>query len=276
AAGAAQRREPAGAGPASGPSFYSATPGAGATTQEGTLEAVQAIAAATGVPGACHLTCVGATREEVDAVARHYLDAGIRRIVALRGDPPGGPGHFTPHPGGYRNAADLVGGLMRIADFDISVAAYPERHPDSPDRAADLANLKAKLDAGAARAVTQFFFDAEDFLRFRDEARKAGIDKPLVPGIMPIRDLDQIRRFAAACGASVPDFVADRIEAAGPERADRQAVSVDLAAELCERLAGEGIGAFHIYTLNQSDMTAALCARLRAGEAATVDQPAGD
>lgn len=254
---------------ATGPAFFSVTYGAGGTTQTGTLETIQAVRQAAGWEGAAHLTAVAQSKATVDAVARDYLAAGVSRIVALRGDPQNGDTSYRPHPEGYANAADLVQGLRRIHDFDISVAAYPEVHPDSRDSAADLDNLKAKFDAGANRAITQFFFDADAYLRFRDAAAARGIWQPILPGILPIRDLEQLHRFAAGCGATIPDFVVQRIEAAGQERKDRQRVAVDLAAELCARLARHGVPGFHFYTLNQSDMVTEVCRRLdlaRAGD----------
>lgn len=247
---------------ATAPAFFSVTYGAGGTTQTGTLETIQAVGGATGWQGAAHLTAVAQSKVTVDAVARDYLAAGVSRIVALRGDPQNGDTSYRPHPDGYSNAADLVGGLRRIHDFDISVAAYPEVHPDSRDSAADLDNLKSKFDAGANRAITQFFFDADAYLRFRDAATTRGIWQPILPGILPIRDLEQLRRFAAGCGAAIPDFVVRRIEAAGENRRDRQRVAIDLAAELCQRLVRHGVPGFHFYTLNQADMVTEVCRRI--------------
>ncbi len=244
------------------PAFFSVTYGAGGTTQTGTLDTIRSIAGATGWAGAAHLTAVAQSKATVDAVARDYLRAGVSRIVALRGDPQNGDAVYRPHPDGYANAAALVAGLRRIHDFDISVAAYPEVHPDSRDVAADLDNLRAKFDAGANRAITQFFFDADSYLRFRDAASAHGIWQPILPGILPIRDLDQLRRFAAGCGATIPDAVVQRIEAAGTDRKERQRVGIDLAAELCQRLVRHGVDGFHFYTLNQSDMVTAVCERL--------------
>lgn len=251
----------------SNPAFFSVTYGAGGTTQTGTLDTIQAIGDATGWAGAAHLTAVAQSKAKVDAVAREYLAAGVSRIVALRGDPQNGETVYRPHPDGYANAAALVAGLRRIHDFDISVAAYPEVHPDSRDTAADLDNLRAKFDAGANRAITQFFFDADSFLRFRDAASARGIWQPILPGILPIRDLDQLHRFAAGCGATIPASVVQRIEAVGSDRKDRQRIGVDLAAELCQRLIRHGVDGFHFYTLNQSDMVNAVCARLDVAKA---------
>jgi methylenetetrahydrofolate reductase (NADPH) len=195
------------------PRFVSVTYGAGGSTRERTLRMVSRVKAETGVDAAAHLTCVGASRDEVDAVVRGYQQAGVGRIVALRGDPPEGAGQpFVPHPEGYRNAADLVAGIRRLGDFDISVAAYPEKHPQSPDWQADIDNLKRKLDAGASRAITQMFFDNADYLRFVERARRAGITAPIVPGIQPIHSFKQISGFAARCGASIPAWLAARFE----------------------------------------------------------------
>lgn len=246
------------------PNFFSVTYGAAGSTQKGTPEAVEAVREASGRLAAAHLTAAGAARSAVDAVARDFVARGIDRIVALRGDARDGAGRYEPHPQGYRNAADLVAGLKRIHDFDISVAAYPEVHPDSPSPEADVDNLKAKLDAGATRAITQFFFEPEMFLRFRDRVTARGIYQPIVPGIMPIRDLDQIRRFADGCGATVPASVAGAIEAAGEERAERRRVAIDLTVDLCVRLMRHGVDAFHFYTLNHADMSLAIVERLLA------------
>ncbi|WP_323016139.1 methylenetetrahydrofolate reductase [NAD(P)H], partial [Devosia sp.] len=195
------------------PRFVSVTYGAGGSTRERTLRMVSRIKAETGVDAAAHLTCVGATRDEVDGVVRGYREAGINRIVALRGDPPEGVGQpFTPHPQGYQNAADLVAGLRRIGDFDISVAAYPEKHPQSPDWAYEIDNLKRKIDAGADRAITQMFFSNSHYLRYLERARAAGISAPIVPGIQPIHSFKQIASFAGRCGASIPGWLAERFE----------------------------------------------------------------
>lgn len=242
------------------PEFCSVTYGAGGSNQTGTLDAVLSVQEASGSPGAAHLTAAGQSREAVEAVARTFLDNGIGRIVALRGDSRD-EGPYRPHPEGYANAAELVAGLKKIHDFDISVAAYPEKHPDSPTPEADLENLKAKLDAGADRAITQFFFDADSFLRYRDRLAAAGVYKPVIPGVLPIRDIEQVQRFAAQCEAVVPPMVVaaydglDRIE-------DRHKRSVDLAHELCARLVRHGVRSFHFYTLNKSDLTVEICKRL--------------
>ena len=241
------------------PRFVSVTYGAGGSTRERTLRMVSRIRTETGVDAAAHLTCVGATREEVDAVVRGYQDAGINRIVALRGDPPEGVGQpFTPHPQGYQNAADLVGGLRRIGNFDISVAAYPEKHPQSADWDTDIVNLKRKLDAGATRAITQMFFDNDDYFRFVDRARKAGITAPIVPGIQPIHSFKQISGFAARCGASIPDWLAQRFEGLDEDPETHALVASAVAAEQVLELVDHGITEFHFYTLNRSNLVLAL------------------
>ncbi|MDP6344237.1 MAG: methylenetetrahydrofolate reductase, partial [Alphaproteobacteria bacterium] len=212
-----------------------------------------------GLTCAAHLTCVGAERAEVDAIARRYWQAGIRHIVALRGDPPEGEDSYRPHPGGYENATDLVAGLRRVAEFDISVAAYPEIHPDSPSSQADLDNLKRKIDAGANRAITQFFFDADTYLRFLERARTVGIWVPIVPGILPVTNFDQVSRFAKACGASVPAWLAHLFEGLGDDPETRRLVAASVASEQCRRLQAAGVSDFHFYTLNRADLTYAIC-----------------
>ncbi|MBD8064166.1 methylenetetrahydrofolate reductase [NAD(P)H] [Devosia sp. PTR5] len=241
------------------PRFVSVTYGAGGSTRERTLRMVRRITADTGVPAAAHLTCVGASRDEVDEVVRGYQDAGVKRIVALRGDPPEGVGQpFTPHPDGYRNAADLVAGIRRIGDFDISVAAYPEKHPQSPDWQADIDNLKRKLDAGANRAITQMFFRNADYLRYLERARAAGITAPIVPGIQPIHSFKQISGFAARCGASIPDWMAERFEGLEDDPETHALVAAAVAAEQVTELLDEGVTEFHFYTLNRSNLVLAL------------------
>ncbi|WP_127753577.1 methylenetetrahydrofolate reductase [NAD(P)H] [Devosia sp. 1566] len=241
------------------PEFVSVTYGAGGTTRERTLRMVSSITDQTGLSGAAHLTCVGATRDEVDAVVRAYQAAGVNRIVALRGDPPEGVGQpFTPHPEGYRNAADLVAGIRRIGDFDISVAAYPERHPQSPDWQSDIDNLKSKLDAGATRAITQMFFNNADYLRFLERARAAGITAPIIPGIQPIHSFKQISGFAARCGASIPPWMAERFEGLDDDPETHALVASAVAAEQVTELLDEGVTAFHFYTLNRSNLVLAL------------------
>lgn len=241
------------------PRFVSVTYGAGGSTRERTLRMVSRIKAETGVDAAAHLTCVGASRDEVDQVVRGYRQAGVNRIVALRGDPPAGVGEpFEPHPEGYRNAAELVAGIRRIGDFDISVAAYPEKHPQSPDWAADIDNLKRKLDAGANRAITQMFFDNDDYRRFIDRARAAGITAPIVPGIQPIHSFRQISGFAAKSGASIPPWLAERFEGLEEDPETHALVASAVAAEQVLELVDDGVTEFHLYTLNRSPLVLAL------------------
>ena len=241
------------------PRFVSVTYGAGGTTRERTLRMVSKIKSDTGVDAAAHLTCVGASKAEVDEVVRGFQAAGISRIVALRGDPPEGIGQpFTPHPEGYRNAAELVEGILKLGDFDISVAAYPEKHPQSPDWDADIDNLKRKIDAGAKRAITQMFFDNNDYLRLVDRARKAGITAPIVPGIQPIHSFKQISGFAARCGASIPRWMAERFEGLDDDPETHALVAAAVAAEQVVELLDEGVTEFHFYTLNRSNLVLAL------------------
>jgi len=240
------------------PSFVSVTYGAGGSTRERTHATVERIRRRTPLEPAAHLTCVGAPRAEVDAIARRYWDAGIRHVVALRGDVPGG-GAFVPHPEGYSCAAELVAGLKQVADFEVSVACHPEVHPDAPSPEADLENLKAKIDAGASRAMTQFFFDVESYLRFRDRASAAGVAVPLVPGILPITNYARTRQFAEACGATIPDAIARLFDDLDDDPQTRQLVAASIAAEQCRRLAAEGVTEFHFYTLNRAELTAAIC-----------------
>lgn len=241
------------------PRFVSVTYGAGGTTRERTHNTVVRIARETELTAAAHLTCVEASRGEVDEVARAYWDAGIRHVVALRGDPPTPGQPFSPHPRGYRNAAELVAGLKAVAPFEISVAAYPETHPNSATKAADLDNLKRKLDAGADRAITQFFFSPECFFRFRDEAAAAGIDAELVPGILPVSNVAQTRTFAAACGASIPAWMDALFEGLDNLPAARQLIAATVAAELCGQLYAGGVRQFHFYTLNRAELAYAIC-----------------
>ena len=241
-----------------GPRFMSVTYGAGGSTRERTHATVARIARETDVAPAAHLTCVEATREEVDAVARHYWDAGVRHIVALRGDPPVGTA-YAPHPGGYAFAADLVRGLAAIAPFEISVAAYPEVHPAATSAAADLDNLKRKLDCGACRAITQYFFGVEPYLRFRDRARSAGITVPIVPGILPVTNFATVKRFSAACGASIPDGMAALFEGLDEDPETRKLVAATVAAEQVRGLQAEGVEEFHFYTLNRADLAYVIC-----------------
>ncbi len=241
------------------PRFVSVTYGAGGGTRERTHETVVRIARETALKPAAHLTCVGASRAEVDEVARHYWDEGIRHIVALRGDPPEGQGRYQPHSEGYAYAVDLVGGLKRIADFEISVAAYPETHPEATNAEADLDNLKRKIDAGATRAITQYFFDVEVYFRFRDRARAAGITVPIVPGILPVTNFAQVQKFSAACGASVPVWMADLFAGLDGDPDTRRMVAATVAAEQCRALVAAEVDELHFYTLNRADLTYAIC-----------------
>ena len=242
------------------PHFVSVTYGAGGTTRQRTHSTVKRILAETMLTPAAHLTCVGTTRAEVDEVIDAYAEAGVRHIVALRGDPPGGIGErFSPHPGGYQNAADLVSGIKRIADVEVSVSAYCEKHPDSPTEAADIDMLKAKIDAGATRAITQFFFDNDLYYRYLDNARTAGIDIPIVPGILPVQNFIQTKNFAARAGASVPDWLASRFEGLDEDPATRKLIAATVAAEQAMRLAEHGVSDFHFYTMNRADLAYAIC-----------------
>ena len=242
-----------------GPKFVSVTYGAGGSTRHRTHATVRRILGETPLTPAAHLTCVGASREEVDEVAHSYHAAGVRHIVALRGDPPEAGTRYEPHPGGYAHAVDLVAGLRRIADFDISIAAYPETHPDAPNPQFDLENLKRKLDAGAHRAITQFFFDTELFLRFRDRVRRAGIEAPLIPGILPVTNYGQVARFAGMCGTTVPPWLSRLFETLKDDPEARKLVAAMVAGEQCRILAAEGVSDFHFYTLNRADLTFAIC-----------------
>jgi methylenetetrahydrofolate reductase (NADPH) len=252
------------------PRFVSVTYGAGGSTRERTHHTVARIAGETVVPAAAHLTCVDATRDEVDAIARAYWEAGVRHIVALRGDPPQLGQRFEAHPQGYRNAADLVAGLKKVAPFEISVAAYPECHPDSANPQADIDNLKAKIDAGANRAISQFFFSPEAFFRFRDRAAAAGISTEIVPGILPVSNVAQTRKFAGQCGADIPSWMDRLFEGLDDHPAARQLIAATIAAEMCRKLYAGGVRHFHFYTLNRAELAFAIChlLGLRAGKAA--------
>lgn len=241
-----------------GPRFVSVTYGAGGTTQARTHATVSRIVAETALTPAAHLTCVGASRAEVEEVARRYWEAGVRHIVALRGDPPAGQTSYVPHPEGYAFAADLVAGLRRVADFEISVAAYPEGHPTALSLDHDLDNLKRKIDAGATRAITQYFFDTEVFLRFLDRCAAAGITVPVVPGIMPVSNFAQARKFSAMCGASVPAWLGTLFEGLEEDAETRRMVAAAVAAEQVRLLQANGVDEFHFYTLNRPDLTYAI------------------
>jgi methylenetetrahydrofolate reductase (NADPH) len=256
------------------PEFVSVTYGAGGSTRERTHATVTRILKETALKPAAHLTCVDATKDEVDAVARQYWNEGVRHIVALRGDPAQGTGaKYEPHPNGYQNAADLVAGLKRIADFEISVAGYPEKHPESASVEADLDNLKAKVDAGADRIITQFGFDNAHFLRYLERARAAGIWVPISPGIVPIHNFKQVAGFAKRAGASVPSWLARRFEGLEDDSATSHLVAAAVATEQVMDLVDEGIKKFHFYTLNRADLVYAIChlLGLRPARAANAD-----
>lgn len=241
------------------PRFVSVTYGAGGSTRERTLRMVSKITAETGVNAAAHLTCVSATRDEVDEIVRGYKAAGVNRIIALRGDPPAGVGQkFVAEADGYANAAELVAGIRKIGDFDISVAAYTEKHPESADWDADIDNLKRKIDAGANRAITQMFFDNDNYWRFMDRVEKAGINAPIVPGIQPIHSFKQVANFARRCGASVPAWLGERFEGLEDDPETHALVAAAVAAEQVTELADRGVTEFHFYTMNRSNLVMAL------------------
>ncbi len=242
------------------PSFVSVTYGAGGSTRERTHSTVKRILTETTLTPAAHLTCVTASRAEVDAVIEGYAQAGVRHIVALRGDPSGGISErYAPHPGGYRNAADLVGGIKRMTDIEVSVSAYPEKHPDSPTVAADLDMLKAKVDAGASRAITQFFFENSLYFRYLERVRACGIDIPIVPGILPVQNFKQTKNFAARTGASVPDWLARRFDGLDDDPVTRKLIAAAVAAEQVLDLVDHGVTDFHFYTMNRADLVYAIC-----------------
>ena len=241
------------------PAFVSVTYGADGSTRDRTHNIVTRILSETRLTPAAHLTCVGATREEIDTIARRYWDAGVRHLVALRGDPPHGSGKYQPCAGGYPYAADLVEGLMKVGAFDISVAAYPEVHPDAPSPQFDLVNLKRKVDAGATRAITQFFFDIDRYLRFRDRCAAAAIGVEIVPGLLPVTNFARTLTFAAACGATVPAWLAERFDGLDNDPTTRQLIAASTAIEQVETLRRHGVSHFHFYTLNRYELAYAIC-----------------
>jgi len=241
------------------PRFVSVTYGADGSTRARTHNVVARVQRETTLTGAPHLTCVGAARSAVLDIAREYWLSGIRHIVALRGDASQDDGSYVPHPGGFAYAVDLVAGLKQVGDFDISVAAYPETHPEATSAAADLDNLKRKIDAGATRAITQFFFDPEVYLRFRDRCRAAGITVSIVPGILPITRFPQITRFAARCGASIPGSLVRRFEGLEDDADTRRLIAASVAIEQVHALQRHGVEEFHFYTLNRAELTYAIC-----------------
>ena len=242
-----------------GPKFVSVTYGAGGSTRERTHNTVARISRDTSLQAAAHLTCVAASRAEIDEVADSYWEAGVRHIVALRGDPPEAGTKFVPHPDGYQGAAELVEGLIKRHPFEISVAAYPETHPDAASAQGDIDNLKRKLDAGATRAITQFFFEPETFFRFRDTAVAAGITADIIPGIMPVSNFGAVQRMSAMCNTDVPGWMGKLFEGLDDLPAARQLVSGTLAAELCRKLYAGGVRDFHFYTLNRAELSYAIC-----------------
>jgi methylenetetrahydrofolate reductase (NADPH) len=241
------------------PKFVSVTYGAGGSTRERTHNTVARIAKETPLSAAAHLTCVAASKAEIDEVADAYWEAGVRHIVALRGDPPEAGTMFEPHPDGYKGAAELVDGLMKRHPFEISVAAYPETHPDAASAQSDIDNLKRKLDAGASRAITQFFFEPDTFFRFRDTVAAAGIDAQIIPGIMPVSNFAAVQRMSAMCNTDVPGWMGKLFEGLDDHAAARQLVSATLAAELCRKLYAGGVRDFHFYTLNRAELSYAIC-----------------
>ncbi|MFZ4533230.1 MAG: methylenetetrahydrofolate reductase [NAD(P)H] [Alsobacter sp.] len=242
------------------PAFVSVTYGAGGSTRERTHATVARIVSETGMKAAAHLTCVSASRAEIDTVVRGFHEAGVDHIVALRGDPPGGIGEpYVAHPDGYATTADLVRGIRAIAPFEVSVSAYPEKHPESPSIDADIDVLKAKVDAGATRAITQFFFDNDVYFRYLDRIRARGIDIPIVPGIVPVLNFRQTASFAARCGTSIPQWLADRFESLDDDPATRRLIAAAVAAEQVIDLLDRGVHDFHFYTMNKADLVYAIC-----------------
>ena len=244
------------------PEFVSVTYGAGGSTRERTHRTVQRMLAETTLKPAAHLTCVDASRADVDEVIESYKAIGVNHIVALRGDPPGTDGIggiYTPHADGYANATELTRAISRVGGFDVTVGVYPERHPESPSLAHDIEVLKAKVDAGATRAVSQFFFDIDAFLRFRDAVRSAGIAIPLIPGIMPVSNFAGLQRMCGACGTSIPDWLAAHFDGLDDDPETRKLLAASVAAETCARLQEEGFSDFHFYTLNRADLVYAIC-----------------
>ncbi|MBK9431455.1 MAG: methylenetetrahydrofolate reductase [Sphingomonadales bacterium] len=241
------------------PRFVSVTYGAGGTTRERTHNTVARIARETRIPAAAHLTCVDASKTEIAEIASAYWEAGVRHIVALRGDPPNAGGAFVPHPDGYASAAELVEGLRKLHPFEISVSAYPETHPEALSAAKDIDFLKRKLDAGASRAITQFFFEPETFFRFRDAVAAAGIDPEIVPGIMPVSNFAAIQRMSKMTGTAIPGWMAHLFDGLDDHPAARQLVAATVAAEMCRRLYAGGVRQFHFYTLNRAELSYAIC-----------------
>jgi len=257
------------------PRFVSVTYGAGGSTRETTFETVKRLAHHAGLAAAAHLTCVGSSRAEIRDLLQRYWEIGIRHIVALRGDPPANNPGFRPHPDGYEYAADLVAGIRAAGDFEISVAAFPEGHPQAQDLDSDIANLKRKIDAGATRAITQYFFDAATYLRFRDRAAAAGITAPLVPGILPVTNFAQVVKFSRLCGTAIPPWLAELFDGLDNDPETRKLVAAMVATEQCRALRAEGVDEFHFYTLNRADLTLGICRRLGLKPATAAGQVGG-
>jgi len=248
------------------PSFVSVTYGAGGTTRERTHETVRKITQETSLSAAAHLTCVSATSLEVDEIANDYWAMGVRHIVALRGDMPEPGQEYQPTVNGYAYASDLVTGLKKLHDFEISVAAYPETHPEARDLATEIDNLKRKFDAGASRAITQFFFETKDFLHYRDKMAAAKLEMPVIPGILPVTNFKSMEAFAGRCGATVPKWVSQRFEGLDDDLETRSGIAAAMAVEQCKELEREGVNAFHFYTLNRAELTTAICRMLGLGQ----------
>ena len=248
------------------PSFVSVTYGAGGTTRERTHETVRKITQETSLSAAAHLTCVSATSLEVDEIANDYWAMGVRHIVALRGDMPEPGQAYQPTVNGYAYASDLVTGLKKLHDFEISVAAYPETHPEARDLATEIDNLKRKFDAGASRAITQFFFETKDFLHYRDKMAAAKLEMPIIPGILPVANFKSMVAFAGRCGATVPKWVSQRFEGLDDDLETRSGIAAAMAVEQCKELEREGVNAFHFYTLNRAELTTAICRMLGLGQ----------
>jgi methylenetetrahydrofolate reductase (NADPH) len=248
------------------PSFVSVTYGAGGTTRERTHETVRKITQETSLSAAAHLTCVSATSLEVDEIANDYWAMGVRHIVALRGDMPEPGQEYQPTVNGYAYASDLVTGLKKLHDFEISVAAYPETHPEARDLATEIDNLKRKFDAGASRAITQFFFETKDFLHYRDKMATAKLEMPIIPGILPVTNFKSMEAFAGRCGATVPKWVSQRFEGLDDDLETRSGIAAAMAVEQCKELEREGVNAFHFYTLNRAELTTAICRMLGLGQ----------
>jgi len=242
------------------PSYVSVTYGAGGSTRERTHGIVRRMAAETSLKPAGHITCVAATRDEIDQVLRDYWTSGVKRIVALRGDPTSGIGtRYAPHPGGYAYASDLIAGARRIADFDISVGCYPEVHPDAPSLRAEIDNLKRKFDAGATRAITQFFFYPDVFFKFLDSARAAGVTQPIVPGVMLQSNFRGLQRMADLCHTAIPRRIAELYDGLDNDPETRDLVTAHVAADLCQRLLEQGVDHFHFYTMNRAGLSLSTC-----------------